>query len=947
MSLERPWALLALVPFVALYVIAAQRIPRAQPRRTTLFALHAALVSCLALAAAGLSLRVEDRRLAVIVAVDRSRSMDHVPGFDARLRALLAELPRGARRGDHVGVVGFAGAADTALVASEVRDDSALPIPPAPGARDESALEAGILHALGEAPAGMPARVVLISDGEETRGDARSAALIAGAAEVPVDTVYLPRPARRDVRAVRLRAPDRAAPGEPADLALVVQSDREGGGVVELLRDGARVGRAEVRWRAGEDVVHLRDPAPGAGLHRYEARLVPGNPDDDAVPGNEVAAGFVRVAGGARALVLSGSAFRGGGAAIEGALRAAGMDVERVGPDAAPSRAGEWARYDLVVLSDARARALDPAALPLLREQVRELGGGLLMVGSDASFGPGGYGQSPVEEVLPVTLDLRQRRMRASAALAIMIDRSGSMSAPTRDGRTKLDLANEGAARAAAMLDATDRVAIAHVDTQTDWAWRMDNARDPMRIARAARAGTAGGGGIATDVALRDAYEVLDRERVTVRHVILLADGDDAEDSARCGEMVTRAFGRRITTSVVAIGRGHDEPNLADIARRGGGRYYLTEDARALPQIFTEETVIAARNPIREEPFRPRFVRSAEALRGVDVAAVPAVQGYVVTEARPRAEVLARAAEDDPWLARWSVGAGRSAVITSDLDGRWTRALLAWPGAGAMVGQLGLWLARGAQDAGTRVTASPQDGRVVISVDVTAEGGRWDTGASLEARVVSPGGVTTRVPLEARAAGRYEASVDAPQRGSWLVSVVAPGRGVLAVTGAEVRAAAELGGRSGDPALLAEVAARSGGRVRTSLRGIWDAPRRPKRGARPMEPALLLASLALLMAHAAARRLPPIAWRRALAWRPRPSAEVKERSPEPGDALLDAVRARRVRSAPRAVEERVREVPPPAVPPPTPPPPPPPSTGVKEASGGLDDLVARKRARRR
>lgn len=937
MSLERPWALLALLPFVALYLVAAQRIPRAHPRRALMLALHAALALCLALAAAGLSARVEDRRLAVIVAVDRSRSMDHVPAFDARLRALLAELPRGARRGDHVGVLGFAAVADTALVAGEVRDDSALPVPAAPPARDESALEAGILHALGDVPAGMSARIVLISDGDETRGDARGAALIAGAADAPVDTVYLPRPPRRDVRAVRLRAPDLAAPGEPADLALVVQSDRAGGGRVELLRDGARIGRAEVHWRAGEDVVHLRDPAPGVGLHRYEARLVPAVADDDEVHGNEVAAGFVRVMGGARALVLSAA---GGGEVLAGALRAAGMDVDLVGPSSAPSRAGEWARYDLVVLSDVRARELDPAALPLLREQVRELGGGLLMVGSDRAFGPGGYGRSPVEDVLPVTLDLRQHRTRASAALAIMIDRSGSMSAPTRDGRTKIDLANEGAARAAAMLDASDRVAIAHIDTSTDWTWRMGYARDPLAIARAARMGTAGGGGIATDVALRDAYDALDRERTTLRHVILLADGDDAEQSERCGEMVSRAFARRITTSVVAIGRGHDEPHLAEIARRGGGRYYLTEDARTLPQIFTEETVIAARNPIREEAFRPRFVRSAEVLRGIDPGEVPSVQGYVVTEARPRAEVLARALDDDPWLARWSVGAGRGAVLTSDVDGRWTRALLAWPGAASVIGQLGLWLARGAQDAGTRATATATDSRVTITVDATTDTGRWDSGAELEAHVVSPAGITTRVALEARAAGRYEAVVDAPQSGTWLVSVVSPSRGVLAVTGAEVTSAAELGARAGDPSLLAEVSARSGGRVRNDLRGLWDEPRRPKRGARALEPALLWASLALLLAHAAARRPPPIAWRRAVAWRPWASRRVEAPPAASTDALVEAVRARREKFPVRPVEAAVPLAP-------APPPPEPASTEVKEPSGGLDDLVARKRARKR
>src|SRR5207248_11665823 len=107
-----------------------------------------------------------------------------------------------------------------------------------------------------------------------------------------------------------------------------------------------------------------------------------------------------------------------------------------------------------------------------------------------------------------------------------------------------------------------------------------------------------------------------------------------------------------------------------------------------------------------------------------------------VTEAGRRAGVLAEALAHDRWLARWQIGVGRSAVLTSDVDGRWTRDLLAWPGAPAVMAQTGLWLARGVHDAGVRVMAVPARGKVRVEVDATTSTGRWDTGLDLEARVM-------------------------------------------------------------------------------------------------------------------------------------------------------------------------------------------------------------------
>jgi len=835
---EHPIALVLLIAVVAGWTWGLRRrtsLDRALDRAASpvrhrlVAATRLLLLVTLALSLAGPQWQRRSTRRLVVLLVDQSRSTDDVPGLATRLPQWLDEAREGARPDDRIALVSFAREATTTLSASAVPRGTTLPLPLPTGARDASDLAAAIAQGLGEVTPEVDGRLVLLSDGDETQGDAAGAASVAAASGVRVDVLALLRATRRDVAAVRLRAPAQVEAGAPVDLSLVMRADRPGRGRVELRRDGRLVSVTAARWGAGEDVVALREAGLGGGLHRFEARIVPDDAADDAVAGNESAAGFVRVAGGARAVVIAGRFEQGGGAVIAEALGRAGMTVDRVSPGSAPQTAAEWARYDLVVLSDVRARELDAGTLPQLREQVRALGAGLWMVGSDASFGPGGYAGTAVEEVLPVSLDLRQHRLRGSVALALVIDRSGSMGATTRDGRTKLALANEGAARAAGLLSAGDRVAIAHVDTETTWTLPLRSADDAAAISRAAHRGTAGGGGILTDVALRDAYAVLGRAPSTIRHVLLLSDGDDAEHSAVCPPLAAAAQRLHITTSVVAIGRGSDEGHLAAIAAAGGGRYYLTEDAHSLPSIFTEDTTLSARNPIREEGFVPRVVRRAEVLRGgLGGGEVPRVEGYVVAEARPRAEVLVMALDDDPWLSRWQAGVGRSAALQSDLDGRWTREFLRWPGSTALVSQMGLWLARGVRDRGIGVVATATPGRVRVVVDASLETGGYDTGARLEAQIVSPGGTTVRVPLEARGPGRYEAEAEAGRAGSYLVTVVRPGSGVVGITGAEVSASAERTGRAGNTALLGEIAARSGGEVRRDLRGLF-AGARPER----------------------------------------------------------------------------------------------------------------------
>src|SRR5690606_21221364 len=107
------------------------------------------------------------------------------------------------------------------------------------------------------------------------------------------------------------------------------------------------------------------------------------------------------------------------------------------------------------------------------------------------------------------------------------------------------------------------------------------------------------------DVALNEAYGALRKVNVNLKHVLLFADGSDAENITPTVQgWVSNAMAAGITTSCVSLGRGHHSALLEDLSRRGGGRFYIVEDATRLPAVFAQETILASRSAIVERPFR-------------------------------------------------------------------------------------------------------------------------------------------------------------------------------------------------------------------------------------------------------------------------------------------------------------------------------------------------------
>lgn len=851
LRLDRPWLALA-APVATLllawvFARASRRGARAHVEEALIFLTALAL----SLVATGPQLGRPLDRMTVIVVVDRSRSIELVEGATALVDAELVAATEGMRDGDRLAVVAF-GARAVTEQPPRTKDEPALgqrAVVPADG----TDIEAAIRRAVVEVPPDSAARIVLITDGVATRGDTLGAGSAAVAAQVPIDTLVLERREMPAVRVDSVRTSTRGDAGATVDLRVVTHASQETAVEVRVILDGRPIRRGAARVAAGQDVLLLREKLPDAGMHRYDVEISAVDPALDASGDDNAQSAFVRVRGRPSVLVVEGDP--GMASFVSGSLERAELGVDVTAAAGLPSDLGGFLAYDLVVLSDVPAAQMSPSQIDAIGTYVKSFGGGVLLLGGDRSLGPGGFGKTAIEEISPVSFDLKQDERRAKLAEVIAIDISGSMSVRVGD-RTKLELANEAASRAAELLGEGDSIGVEHVDTQVHWTVPLAPVVDKVAIDRAIRSMPVGGGGILVPITLVEGYAALDAESSSLKHLLLFSDGDDAEDVDGAKTLAVDALRRGMTTSVIALGEGKDTAALAELASLGGGRFYSILDASRLPAVFAQETILASRSALVEEPFFVQAGAPGAPVAGIDFSAAPELLGYVVTVPKPRATVHLSGPDEDPVLASWSVGLGRAAVFTSDLKDRWGLAWTQWPGAARMLAQIARDLVRRDDDDRVRLETVAANGRLEVRATATSAGGRADSLRRLRAKVSGPDGLLREVELEPTSVGAYSASVPLDRPGTYVAVVLDEATGeAVGTSGAAWSSGDEMRAAKSDVGLLDRLSNLTGGSRRTSLREVFH-DRAMRRFSYEDSSAMLAAFAAFaLLASVVARKL--------------------------------------------------------------------------------------------
>ena len=257
---------------------------------------------CLVLTLAGPLQNRTLRGLELVFVLDRSRSVGH-----QQSEAALHFINRVARaQGEplQVALVVFgSGAAvefglrDTGFaidtIHSEVDGD---------GTDIGRALEVALGRFTGEGQR----RIVLLSDGGENLGDARTAVAAVRSVGAEVVSIGLRRQRRNDeVIVEHLRLPDAVRVDEPFEMQLNIGARQAAQAEISILRNGAVQRTETVVLEAGINTFTYAEQGAKPGLFEYEAVV---NSDSDAVIENNRYRGFVRVTGAPQILYAKGEA---------------------------------------------------------------------------------------------------------------------------------------------------------------------------------------------------------------------------------------------------------------------------------------------------------------------------------------------------------------------------------------------------------------------------------------------------------------------------------------------------------------------------------------------------------------------------------------------------------------------------------------------------------------
>jgi len=701
-------------------------------------------------------------------------------------------------------------------------------------------------------------RIVIITDGNETEGSALAKVDELKARGIAVDVLPVSYAYEKEVWLERLDLPRVVKAGETYEATVLLNSLAPGHGTLRLTENGKKIFEKEVDYTAGKNrftlPLYLREP----GYYEYVATIeVP--PGEDGWSENNIAIGDLFLRGEGQVLLLTDSkSDTRDWEPLVAALKASERIVQVRMAYEVPREATALLPYDLIILADAPADAFDAPQLQALHDAVHNQGAGFIMLGGPQTFGPGGYHRTPIEEALPVDMDVKQKKILPKGALAIILH-----TCEFAEGNT---WAKRIAKEAIRVLGAQDEVGLIDYDwngpkSGYNWVFELTPAAEYEKLVPLINAASPG------DMPdfnspMQLALTGLQKSDAALKHLIVISDGDPSPPTPA---LVQQFVASKVSVSMVAINPhgGTDISIMQAISQQTGGRYYFPQDPAELPSIFIKEAKTLKRSMLQNRIFTPQIEFPSPVLKGIDQ--MPPLRGYVLTTVKPRASTILRVPPEkeapdqlDPLLATWRFGLGSTAAWTSDLGAAWAQDWLDWDKYRAFVKQLAQEVSRVEQTNDLRLNTFAAGNNGVISVEDFAKDEAF---LEVAARVTGPRGDSLDVPLRQTGSRRYQGQFPLSGKGRYQIAVAATGRPAKdqpdqLFGGFAVPYSPEYLTFRSNPLLLQQIAARTGGRILDGQNtDIYHPLRQPHESTRPVFDWFLIVLACLLPIDVAVRRV--------------------------------------------------------------------------------------------
>ncbi len=625
--------------------------------------------------------------------------------------------------------------------------------------------EEALSKALTMIPADTGGRIVVLTDGKETRGDIQRMAHALTAGQVSFCTILYENVVQEDAYVDSVKLPSYLHPGDKYAINVVVESNYATDALITVFNGSMAVSNNQVRLNKGSNhFVFSGQVSEEAESNSMENLRVVVKAEGDGCEENDYYSAYCVVESAPKILVISGKNTN--TSAFAAVLNAAGCDYSVVSALNAPQDIESMLAYKSIVLVDTYIDDLPFGFLENLETYIKDYGCGFVCCGGEESYALGGYRDTVLETVLPVDMELRNMNEIPGMAMIMVIDRSGSMSSQTGgSSATNLDVAIKAATVAVDNLRDSDYVGILTFDDAFSWQVELVQASDRQAIKEKIE-GISEGGGTTIKPSLEEAYQVLAGTDIAVKHVVLLTDG--MGETTNFEDVISQYQSGGITLSTVAVGTGSDTRLLEHLATQCGGRYYYSDLATDIPKIFAREVFLGGDSFIRNGDFPLSVRTSHELTTGLFMEGWPILKGYVASSPKTASNTIIAAGEkDDPILTVWQYGLGRTVAWNSMVTGEWD---------GNFSGKedyVQLWKRVVDYSIGNADLGEDKVNIVTVSdtTEITYEALSYTDTSEILATIIAPDGEVSEIKLAASAPGKFEASVPTEQTGVYHFNI--------------------------------------------------------------------------------------------------------------------------------------------------------------------------------
>ena len=836
---ENPWLLLLILPAAAFMDYTTKKMIRLVLwRRVSIILLRSFTLLMVILLLSGITLQQMSTMATTLFLVDSSDSIRQKEnGAD-----FVREAIKSMGRNDEAGIINFGGDSSIELLSSknplfdglQTQVDTTF-----------TSMENALVSAQSIMPWDHQKRVILLTDGRENTGNAILQVRQMKAKGYSVDVYPINSGFMNEVQLQELKIPDSVHLNEQFEITVNVKSSINTSAVLRLYSDRLLTAQKEVVLNRGENQFVFLDKAANGGMVTYSVEVLA---DEDTVSHNNTLSSYTYVKDIPEIMVIQDSDEAGKNIAD---ILKEDMNLTLLNPKQVPVEAAELLKYDAFILANVSADSLSDKFLSNLETVVSHQGKGLLVTGGDNSYGPGGYYKTTLEKLLPVNMDIKPKEEEPNLALMLVIDKSGSMSSGDY-GIAKMELAREAAIRSTEVLNQDDMIGVLAFDDAYKWVVEPQNL-DDLQTIQDAIGSIRSGGGTQILPPLEAAYDAIQELDTKLKHIILLTDGQAEKEGYE--PLIDGLREKEITLSTVAVGRSADSLLMRALAYGGKGRFYQTDEFTDIPKIFAKEVFLAGKKYLTNRTFTPRAAGSSDILKGI--ASVPQLDGYVTTTAKQTANVILESDEEDPVLASWQYGLGRTVAWTPDAQGIWTYDWMNWEDSGRFWKNTVSWLVQQNMSQGYTVE-SDIEGREG-SITVKAQDDAFMTANDVKGTLIGPDGAKQDIELLPGAPGEYKGSFSNLKSGVYIADITLSGndgRSERISTGLIMPYSAEYDLLEGsNETLLQKIAYEGGGRMLDDPSRVFKSELPPVTGKVDPTHMLYIVVFALFIIDVALKRL--------------------------------------------------------------------------------------------